>query len=41
VGVVNLNHFEVLQGVGQGDTVALRATSDADLSDGLHVKAEQ
>jgi HlyD family secretion protein len=41
VGVVNLNHFEILKGVSQGDTVALRATSDADLSDGLHVKAEQ
>jgi HlyD family secretion protein len=41
VGVVNLNHFEIVKGVSPGDTVALRATSDADLSDGLRVKAEQ
>lgn len=41
VGVLNLNHFEILKGLSPGDTVALRATSDADLSDGLHVKAEK
>jgi HlyD family secretion protein len=41
VGVVNLNHFEVQQGLNAGDTVALRATSDADLSDGLRIKADQ
>jgi HlyD family secretion protein len=40
-GVVNLNHFEILKGLNQGDTVALRAESDADLTDGLHVKAQQ
>jgi HlyD family secretion protein len=41
VGVVNLNHFEVQRGLSAGDRVALRATGDADLSDGLRVKAEQ
>jgi len=40
VGVVNLNHFEIAKGLGLGDTVALRAGNDTDLSDGLHVKAE-
>jgi len=40
VGVVNLVDFAIDSGVGQGDRVALRATSDADLSDGLRVKAE-
>jgi HlyD family secretion protein len=41
VGVVNLNHFEIQHGLSPGDKVALRATSDADLSDGLRVKADE
>jgi HlyD family secretion protein len=40
VGAVNLVDFAIDNGLSQGDTVALRATSDADLSDGLRVKAE-
>lgn len=38
VGVTNLTRFEILSGLQQGDMVALEATSEADLSDGLRVK---
>ena len=40
VGVTNQQRFEV-GGLKQGDTVALRATTEADLTDGLHVKTAQ
>ncbi|MBW4038670.1 MAG: efflux RND transporter periplasmic adaptor subunit [Acidobacteria bacterium] len=39
-GVTNLTRFEVLSGLGQGDVVALQATSETDLSNGLHVKVK-
>jgi HlyD family secretion protein len=38
--VVNLTRFEIDSGLSPGDTVALRAVSEADLSDGLHVKIQ-
>lgn len=38
--VVNTVSFEVDGGLNPGDTVALRAVSEADLSDGLHVKIQ-
>lgn len=38
VGVTNLTRFEILSGLNQGDAVALQATSEADLSNGLRVK---
>jgi HlyD family secretion protein len=40
VGIANLTRFEIDGGLEQGDTVALRATTEADLSDGLHVKPQ-
>jgi hypothetical protein len=35
-----LTRFEIDSGLSPGDTVALRAVSEADLSDGLHVKIQ-
>jgi HlyD family secretion protein len=37
-GVVNLTRFEVAGGLNEGDRVALNATTETDLSDGLHVR---
>lgn len=39
VGVVNLNRVEVLGGITEKDTVALNATSNHDLTNGLEVKS--
>jgi HlyD family secretion protein len=41
VGVVNLTRVEITGGIASGDTVALGATTEADLSDGLRVKVKQ
>ncbi|MGA8939790.1 MAG: efflux RND transporter periplasmic adaptor subunit [Acidobacteriaceae bacterium] len=38
VGLINLQRFEVVSGVKQGELVALGATTEVDLSDGLRVK---
>jgi HlyD family secretion protein len=38
--VVNLTRFEIEGGLNPGDTVALRAITEADLTDGLHVKTQ-
>ncbi len=38
VGLINLQRFEVVSGLKQGDLVALGATTEMDLSDGLRVK---
>ncbi|MGC9199252.1 MAG: efflux RND transporter periplasmic adaptor subunit [Acidobacteriaceae bacterium] len=38
VGLVNLQRFQVLSGLKQGDMVALGATTEVDLTDGLRVK---
>jgi HlyD family secretion protein len=40
VGVVNLTRVEITGGVSEGDTVALGATTEADLTDGLEVKEQ-
>lgn len=40
VGVTNLTRFEILSGLNQGDIVALQATSESDLSNGLRVKVK-
>jgi HlyD family secretion protein len=40
VGVVNLTRAQVTGGIGEGDTVVLGATTEADLSDGMPVKAQ-
>ena len=40
VGVTNLTRFEILGGLNVGDVVALGATTEADLSDGLRVKVQ-
>ena len=39
VGVVGLNRVEITSGLQDGDLVALGATTEADLNDGLKVKA--
>lgn len=39
VGVVNLNRVEITSGLTEKDTVALNATSNRDLSNGLEVKS--
>jgi HlyD family secretion protein len=41
VPIVNLTRVEIAGGLEQGDTVALGATTEADLSDGLRVKVTQ
>ncbi|MGA7156208.1 MAG: efflux RND transporter periplasmic adaptor subunit [Acidobacteriaceae bacterium] len=38
VGLLNLERFEVTSGLKQGDLVALGATTEVDLTDGLRVK---
>jgi HlyD family secretion protein len=38
VGVLNLTRVEILSGLTEKDTVALNATSNRDLSNGLDVK---
>jgi HlyD family secretion protein len=40
VGVVSVSRVEITGGLSQGDVVALGATSEQDLSDGLHVKVQ-
>jgi HlyD family secretion protein len=40
VGVTNLTRFEILGGLNEGNVVALGATTEADLSDGLRVKVQ-
>jgi HlyD family secretion protein len=39
VGALNLTRVEITSGLGSGDKVALSATTDEELSDGLRVKA--
>jgi len=39
--VVNLTRFEVDGGLKEGDTVALNATSEADLTAGMHVRVQK
>ncbi len=41
VGLVNLQRFQVLSGLELGDRVALGATSEIDLTDGLRVKVRR
>jgi HlyD family secretion protein len=41
VGVVNTNRVEITGGIQSGDTVALGATTEVDLRDGLRVKVKQ
>ncbi|HEX3849580.1 MAG TPA: hypothetical protein VHW01_01365, partial [Polyangiaceae bacterium] len=36
--VVNLTRAEITNGLNEGDLIALGATSEVDLSNGLHVK---
>jgi HlyD family secretion protein len=38
--VVNLTRFEIAGGLKEGDTVALNATTEADLSAGMHVRIQ-
>jgi HlyD family secretion protein len=40
VGLTNLTRFEILGGLKEGDVVALGATTEADLGDGLRVKVQ-
>lgn len=40
VGILNMNLVEITSGLKEGDTVALGATTEAELSDGLEVKAQ-
>jgi len=40
VGLLNMNLVEITAGLNEGDTVALGATTEAELSDGLEVKAQ-
>jgi HlyD family secretion protein len=40
VGVVNLTRVEITSGLNQGDTIALGATTETDLTDGLKVKTQ-
>jgi HlyD family secretion protein len=40
VGVLNLTRVEITSGLNEGDEVALEATNEADLNDGLRVKAQ-
>jgi len=40
VGLLNMNLVEITGGLKEDDTVALGATSEAELSDGLEVKAQ-
>lgn len=40
VGLTNLTRFEILDGLKEGDLVALGATNETELSDGLRVKVK-
>lgn len=40
VGLINLTRFEIAGGLKEGDVVALGATTEADLNDGLRVKVQ-
>ncbi len=40
VGLTNLTRFEIVSGLNEGDRVALGATAEADLSNGLRVKVQ-
>ncbi|HEY5214396.1 MAG TPA: efflux RND transporter periplasmic adaptor subunit [Acidobacteriaceae bacterium] len=40
VGLTNLTRFEILDGLKEGDLVALGSTNETDLSDGLRVKVK-
>lgn len=40
VGLTNLTRFEIMSGLKEGDLVALGATAEADLSNGLRVKVQ-
>jgi HlyD family secretion protein len=40
VGLSNLTRFEIVSGLNEGDLIALGATTEADLSDGLRVKVQ-
>ena len=40
-GAVNLTRFEVVSGLSDGEAVALGATGDTEMKDGLHVKVQQ
>ncbi len=40
VGLTNLTRFEILGGLNEGDVVALGATTEADLANGLRVKVQ-
>jgi HlyD family secretion protein len=40
VGALNLTRFEITGGLNEGDVVALGATTDVDLTDGLRVKVQ-
>ncbi len=40
VGLTNLTRFEILDGLKEGDVVALGVTNETDLSDGLRVKVK-
>jgi HlyD family secretion protein len=40
VGLTNVNSFEILGGLNVGELIALGATTEADLSDGLRVKVQ-
>jgi HlyD family secretion protein len=36
-GIINIDQVEIMRGLSEGDTVALNATANRDLSDGLEV----
>jgi HlyD family secretion protein len=40
-GIVNLNQVEIVGGLSEGDTVALNATTNRDLTNGLEVTPAQ
>jgi HlyD family secretion protein len=40
VGLINLTRFEIIDGLKDGDVVALGASTEADLRDGLRVKVQ-
>jgi HlyD family secretion protein len=40
VGVVNLTRVEITEGLQQGDVVALGATTETDLTNGMRVKIQ-
>jgi HlyD family secretion protein len=40
-GIINLNHVEIISGLSEGETVALNATTNRDLTNGLEVTPVQ